>query len=247
MHNDDSVEKQLARDQALLADTRREIAATREAIEAARRQTEVLGEQVTRLEEREATIEQRIALLRQYIEMAPPIEGSKHEEPAAVVESVDEEEAAGYPIHENPEPEEREEPGEGLLDLDETLLSSVVVGAAPAAGQLTGPPARGTRAPPDSFDDLDDESLSMELLPRTQTFEEEMLLILAHHRKAVEPKDIARLFRRLDHTPKIKPTEDNIKVQISSSPHFYEQTGEGRVALSHEGREEALRLLMSLV
>jgi hypothetical protein len=247
MQNHDSVEKQLARDEALLAETRREIATTREGIQVARRQAEALSEQVTRLEEREATIEKRIALLRQYIEMAPPLEAPADEEPPAVVESVDEEEAAGYPIHERPEPEEPEEPGEGLLDLDEALAGNVVVGAAPAAGQLTGPPARGTRAPPDSFDDLDDESLSMELLPRTQTFEEEMLLILAHHRKAVEPKDVARLFRRLDHTPKIKPTEDNIKVQISSSPHFYEHTGEGRIALSQEGREEALRLLMSLV
>lgn len=246
MQNHDSVEKQLARDEALLAETRREIAATREGIQAARRQAESLSEQVTTLEEREATIEKRIALLRQYIEMAPPVEAPRAEETPRVAVDEDEEET-GYPIHESPDADERDEPGEGLLDLDEALVDSVVMGAAPPTGQVTGPPARGTRAPPDSFDELDDETLSMELLPRTQTFEEEVLLILAYHRKAVEPKDVARLFRRLDHTPKVKPTEDSIKVQISSSPHFYENTGEGRIALSQEGREEAHRLLMSLV
>lgn len=245
MHSQDSVEKQLARDETLLAETRREIAATREGIQAAKRQAELLSEQLTGLQEREATIEKRIALLRQYIEMAPPVEAARDEEPSIPVETVDEdEEETGYPIQESAEPDNADE---GLLDLDEELVGNVMVGPAPAAGQVTGPPARGTRAPPDGFDDLDDESLSMELLPRTQTFEEEMLLILAYHRKAVEPKDVARLFRMLDHTPKIKPTEDNIKNQIASSPHLYEHTGEGRVALSHEGREEAHRLLMGLV
>lgn len=244
MHSQDSVEKQLARDETLLAETRREIAATREGIQAAKRQVELLSEQVTSLEEREATIEKRIALLRQYIEMAPPVEAPRDEEPSIAAETVNEdEEETGYPIQEGPDSVNADE---DLLDLDEELVGNVV-GPAPAAGQVTGPPARGTHAPPDGFDDLDDESLSMELLPRTQTFEEEMLLILAYHRKAVEPKDVARLFRMLDHTPKIKPTEDNIKNQIASSPHLYEHTGEGRVALSHEGREEAHRLLMGLV
>jgi len=235
MSQQDNVEKQLAREEALLKRTRDEIAATREGIEEAERQGALLRERLAELERETEAVEKRIALLRQYIEMAPP---GEPEESGAAEPDWDEEET-GYPLKEAPQEDEVEEV---LPDLDPSLIDNVQVGAPPSGSASR---AKSSDAA-SSFDDLDEEILAMELLPRTQTFEEELLLILAYHRKAVEPKDVSRLFRRLDHTPKTKPTENNVKAQIASAPHHYEQTNEGRIALSQEGREEAQRLLMSL-
>jgi hypothetical protein len=113
-----------------------------------------------------------------------------------------------------------------------------------------GPPPAST-APPRkrivSFEELDDETLTLELLPRTQTFEEELLLVMAHHRKAVAPKDVGRVFRRLDYTPKLTGSERILRQRIEAARHLFEFTGEGRIALTREGREEAKRLLEQLL
>ncbi len=103
----------------------------------------------------------------------------------------------------------------------------------------TNPPRTG----PLTMEDLDEETLTHEVLPRTQTFEEELLLVLAFHRKPVQPKDVARIFRRLDYAPKQKATEAIIKAQLEADHHLFEQAKEGRIALTAEGREEAQRLL----
>lgn len=258
MPHNDSVEKQLAREETLLAEARQEILSTKERIEEAERLAVELRQRVGELEGEAEAIAKRVELLRQYIDMAPPPSAkaspsSAQAKPRAEAESgpagdFDEDET-GYPIHEPPADSEDEtgplnaqhEPIDlepETLDLEGGLPENVSVGAPPAQ--------KIADTAPNNFDDLDEDALAMEVLPRTQTFEEELLLILAHHRKALEPKEVAKLFRRLDHTPKIKPTEDNIKAQISSAPHLYEQPSEGRIALSQEGREEAQRLLMSL-
>lgn len=263
MPHNDSVEKQLAREESLLAETRREILSTEERIEEAERLAVELRQRVGELEGEAEAIAKRVELLRQYIDMAAPSAKAPASsvrpkpKPKPEAEPEPEREAAadfddddtGYPIHEAPaDSEDEAEPLEAepepfefeseALDLEGGLPENVSVG---------GPPAQKIAdTAPNNFDDLDEDALAMEVLPRTQTFEEELLLTLAHHRKALEPKEVAKLFRRLDHTPKVKPTESNIKAQIASAPHLYEQPSEGRIALSQEGREEAQRLLMSL-
>jgi hypothetical protein len=116
---------------------------------------------------------------------------------------------------------------------------------------LTAPTDSGAPAATErgsiNFETMDEELLTHELLPRTATFEEELLLLMAYHRKTLKPKDVASRFRRLDYAPKTKPTEDNIRQQVESDHHFFEFAAEGRIALTEEGREEAERLLQALL
>lgn len=153
-----------------------------------------------------------------------------------------------------------EQTAEGLGDLDETLLDNDAVlpdtdgalldtdlGDLPAA-QVSGPqPSDGEAAvgQDDSsvdFENLDEVQLSTEILPRTQTFEEELLLLMAYHRKALRVRDVIRTFRRLDYTPKIN-VDKAIRAHVEGSPQFFEHVAEGRYVLTHDGRSEAERLL----
>lgn len=246
MPHPDNVQKQLAHEEAELAQTRQEILSTKERIQQAERQVVELRERLSSLTEREAAVEKRVDLLRQYIEIAPPVPESESD-----TGTGPDDEDTGYAVSEATSREPgQHQPDTEATDLGTGLLKgldNMVAGSTVPAPQRVPAPPQSPVESPGSFEELDDESLSMELLPRTQTFEEELLIVLAYHRKAVEPKEVARLFRRLDHAPKIKPTESNVKAQISSTPHLYEQTSEGRFGLSQEGREEAQRLLMGLV
>jgi hypothetical protein len=239
-----------------LAKEETSLAATTEQIEAAHRQIEALHariadtqsqiaateRQIEELADHAAMIEKRMTLLQEYMSMVdeagkapnpPPVETAPAApvDPAPAPEAV-ENEAEALPAFEG-EPEPEDEIG----DLSFESMPG-------ATADDTNPPVT---VRPDSFDDLDEEALTHELLPRTQTFEEELLLVMAHHRKAIAPKEVGRIFRRLDYAPKQKATEAAIKAQVEAIPHFIEFAKEGRIALTAEGREEAQRLLTQLL
>lgn len=241
------------------------LAATTEQIEAAHRQIEALHAQIAEtqnqiaatesqieeLADHAATIEKRIELLREYMEMvesAPEAPNSAPVSPAPTRPTP----PPGAITYPTPPPgvEVAEEHGDPLPSLgepepqDEIGEISFVESMPGAAADDTNPPMTDK---PDSFEELDEETLTHELLPRTQTFEEELLLVMAFHRKAILPKDVSRIFRRLDYAPKQKATEAAIKAQVEASTGFIEFAKEGRIALTSEGREEAKRLLDQLL
>jgi hypothetical protein len=261
MPDSDNLQSQLAKEEAALA-------ATTEQIEAAHRQIKALeariadtqsqiaatGRQIEELADHAAAIEKRIGLLREYMEMVetapeapnaapvepkpaaptrptPPPGAITYPTPPPGVE-IDNNSAEPLPSLGDPEPEEE------IGDL------SFVESMPGATADDTNPPVTDR---PDSFGELDEEALTHELLPRTQTFEEELLLVMAFHRKAILPKEVSRIFRRLDYAPKQKATEAAIKAQVEATPHFIEYAKEGRIALTTEGREEAQRLLKQLL
>lgn len=252
MQDSDNLQSQLAKEETSLA-------ATSEQIEAAHRQIEALHariadtqsqiaateRQIEELADHAAMIEKRMMLLREYMTMVdeageapspPPVETAPPAPPA--------------PVNPAPAPEAVENEAEALPDFEvepepEDEIGDLSFESMPGAtADDTNPPVT---ARPDSFEDLNDEMLTHELLPRTQTFEEELLLVMAHHRKAIAPKEVGRIFRRLDYAPKQKATEAAIKAQVEATPHFIEYAKEGRIALTAEGREEAQRLLKQLL
>jgi hypothetical protein len=99
----------------------------------------------------------------------------------------------------------------------------------------------------DSVRSLDDRQLSEEILPRTHTFEEALLLLLANRGSALKPDGIAREFRRLNHLPEAISTDDSILRELESRPQFFERRHGGGFGLTSEGREEASRVLARLV
>lgn len=239
------IKTQLAQEEAALKTARQRIATAHERIEEARRhiasiegQIEATQEQIRSLEEQAATVEKRIALLREYMEMAatssiptpPPISAASPAAPPPSAQPAEPEPESEL----LPDFESQEQAGE--LEFGQPI-SAPADANAPAATDRDGI----------TFETMDEELLTHELLPRTRTFEEELLLLMAFHRKTLKPKDVAGRFRRLDYAPKVKPTEDNIKLQVEGDHHFFEFAAEGRIALTEEGREEAERLLQSLL
>lgn len=261
MQDSDNLKSQLAKEEAALA-------ATSEQIEAAHRQIEALHariadtqnqiaateNQIEELADHAATIEKRIQLLREYMEMveeAPeaPNAAPAKPKPAAPTYPTPPPAAITYPTP---------PPGVEIANNDAEPLPSLgdpepedEIGDLAFVESMPGATADDTNPPvtarPGSIDALDEEALTHELLPRTQTFEEELLLVMAFHRKAILPKEVGRIFRRLDYAPKQKATEAAIKAQVEATPHFIEYAKEGRIALTAEGREEAQRLLEQLL
>ena len=257
MQDLDNIQTQLAQEEAALAATNEQIEATQGAIADAHAQIETIQaqiqgfeDQIARLQEHAESVQKRIDLLREYIEMAgsarvptpPPVPAPQQTTPPPA--------PAPQPMPDMPEPVDPVSEGGGL---DEELLpdlnqpEEIELGNAldlPAADP-TGPSA--TDRSDVTFESMDEELFTHELLPRTSTFEEELLLLLAYHRKAIKPKEIASKFKRLDYTPKVSTTEKNIRLQIEADHHFFESVAEDRIALTDEGRQEAQRLLESLL
>ena len=220
----ENLQRRLAREEATLSGTRDQIEAARRHIQSLRKQIEDVKSQIeqtethiTKLEAHTMTIDKRMALLREYIELVETGE--------EVIEPL---EAANAP---QPAVE---------ADEEETVNLDFV--------QQTAAPNAGMEEPkgPVSFETLDEEHLTHEILPRTSTFGEELLLVLAHHRKGVAPKDVTKVFRRLDYAPKTSPTAKNVLSQVETDPHLFETAAGGKIALTREGRDEALQLLQQL-
>jgi len=251
MRDSGNLQSQLAKEEAALAATEEQIKAAHRQIDAlhaqiAATQSQIAAteRQIEELADHAATIEKRIELLQEYMSMVEEAGQAPSPPPAAVPEPAPVNRAPPPPAPEanqveglpalEPEPEPQDEIGD--LSFVESLP-----GAEP---DDTNPPVT---VKPGSFDDLDEETLTHELLPRTQTFEEELLLVMAYHRKAVAPKDVGRIFRRLGYAPKQKVTESAIRAQVEAVPHFIEYAKEGRIALTAEGRDEARRLFEQLL
>ncbi len=231
MRDLENLQSRLAREEATLTATQqqidaahRQIEALNEQIDETQRQIEATGLQIQQLQERMQTVERRIALLREYMTMVEageesvePLPGLEAEPSNVVEPSLVEESEAG--------------------ELDDLELGPPV----PSASD--GVEAAFVEAP--SFENIDEDKLSHEILPRAQTFEEELLLLMAYHRKAIKPKDINRAFRRLDYTPKFTASQKAINSQVGQE--YFELVAGGRIALTREGREEAQRLLEQLL
>ncbi|UCC83580.1 MAG: hypothetical protein JSW46_01200 [Gemmatimonadota bacterium] len=261
MRDSDNLQSQLAKEEAALAATTEEIEAAHRQIKAleariaeTQKQIAATESQIEELADHAATIEKRIELLREYmtmVEEAPeaPSAPRATPKPAAPTRPTPPPGAITYPTP---------PPGVEIANTDAEPLPSLgdpepedEIGDLAFVESMPGASADDTNPPvtarPDSFEELDEERLTHELLPRTQTFEEELLLVMAHHRKAIQPKEVSRIFRRLDYAPKQKATEAAIKAQVEATPHFIEYAKEGRIALTAEGREEARRLLEQLL
>lgn len=209
---------------------RRKIEALRQQIEDVKRQIEGAERQIEKLQDHSGTVEKRMALLREYIEM---VEAGEEVIPSADATQpevrAEEPQSAALPTLDAGEEEEE-------IDLEFVRPLSTHEETDPVP----------VDAEPISFEKLDEELLSHEILPRTQTFGEELLLVLANHRRAVAPKDIGRIFRRLTYAPKLSPTAKNVRSEVETDQHIFEYAGGDKVALTREGRQEAQQLLRQL-
>ncbi|MEE9133776.1 MAG: hypothetical protein V3U13_09450 [Gemmatimonadota bacterium] len=209
---------------------RRKIEALRQQIEDVKRQIEGAERQIEKLQDHSGTVEKRMALLREYIEM---VEAGEEVIPSADATQpevrAEEPQSAALPTLDAGEEEEE-------IDLEFVRPLSTHEETDPVP----------VDAEPISFENLDEELLTHEILPRTQTFGEELLLVLANHRRAVAPKDIGRIFRRLTYAPKLSPTAKNVRSEVETDQHIFEYAGGDKVALTREGRQEAQQLLRQL-
>jgi hypothetical protein len=259
-----NIQKQLAQEEQALLTARDQVRAAHQRIEEARGQITAIQAQIQstqrkiqELESHAQSIEKRVALLRAYMEMAasspageppPPPAPEPAPQPAAPMTPKPKAQAKPAQPVATPEPTEPaidESIDAAMMEPDEDdELDDLEFGQPLTAPTVPDAPA-ATDPGPITFETMDEEYFTHELLPRTSTFEEELILLLAYHRKAIKPKDIANRFKRLDYTPKTSTTEKNIKQQVEGS-HFFELAGEGRVALTDEGRTEAQHLLDTL-
>ncbi len=220
----ENLQGRLAREEATLSQTRDQIEAAHRHIESLHKQIEDVKGQIeqtethiTKLEAHTGAIKKRMALLQEYIDLVEAGED--------VLEPLDAENVPELVAESNEE---------------ETMDLEFV--------QQTAKPAAAVDEPtgPVTFETLDEEHFTLEILPRTSTFGEELLLVLAYHRKAVSPKDVTKVFRRLDYAPKASPTAKNISSQVETDNHLFEAVAGEKIALTREGRDEALRLLQQL-
>lgn len=211
----------LAREQRALRSRLAEIKAARQRIDAAERES--------------AALRKRIALLRQYLQLAEagealelPEAATELPEPAPGPEAGPEEPILDAPIappsETAPEMPPEAEPGDG---------------AVPAAAESAGHQGRLI------LDDLDEKRLSEQLLPRTGSLEEALLLLLGYRGRAMKPATILKEFRRLDYLP--EGTDASVDTELELKPQFFEPRAGGGYALTEEGLDEAHRLLARLL
>ncbi len=258
MQDFENIQSQLAQEEAALAATNEQIEAAQQAIADAHAQIEAVQariqgfeEQIDKLREHAESVQKRIQLLREYMEMAassrvptpPPAPAPQRTTPPP----------SPAPQPATPDVSPAPEPATGDSGLDDELLPDLNQPDELGLGDALDLPAATPTAPSATdrsditFETMDEEMLTHELLPRTSTFEEELLLLMAYHRKAIKPKEIASRFKRLDYTPKVSTTEKNIRLQVEADHHFFENVADDRIALTDEGREEAQRLLETLL
>ncbi len=250
MRDLDNLQGRLASEEELLAATNRQIESAQRKIESllqriedSKRQIKAAEQLIEKLRSDCETTEKRMGLLRQYMELVEAENG-----PASPM--VKPEEESQPQVADEPDPATVEEAGaetdEVLEDLqyleeDEDYDGDDLIYVEPPAVEASE--EEPEQVPTISFDDVDETVFVLEILPRTHTFGEELLLVLANHRKAVAPKSVVRVFRRLDYAPKQPATEKNVTAQVDANALYYEYTAGGRVALTRDGRREALRLL----
>jgi hypothetical protein len=277
MQDFENIQTQLAQEEAALATANEQVQATLQQIDEAygqianiQAQVESSQQNIQKLKAHAAAIEKRIALLREYMEMAasqniptpPPAVAAQPPTPPPPTADHTPTSPPTPPADHTPTSPPTPPPDHTPTSpptpppaVEDELLPEFQKEAEPEdlefGEPLTAPTDANAPATTErgvvTFDNMDDEWLTLELLPRTTTFEEELLLLMAYHRKAVKPKEIAKIFRRLDYTPKVSTTEKNIKQQVEADHHFFEYVADGRIALTDEGREEANQLLHALL
>jgi hypothetical protein len=251
MRDLDNLQGRLASEEELLAATNRQIESAQRKIESllqriedSKRQIKATEQLIEKLRGDCETTEKRMGLLRQYMELVEAESGPTtptvrpEEEPLSQLADESEMEAGGEEAE--VVSDEVLEDIEYLGEDEDYVEDDLTYVELPAAEDSEEEPEA---APTLSFDDVDENVFVLEILPRTHTFGEELLLVLAHHRKATAPKSVVRVFRRLDYAPKQPATEKNVTAQVDSNALYYEYTASGRIALTREGRTEALRLL----
>jgi hypothetical protein len=243
MRERDNLQGRLASEEDLVAATNRQIESAQRKIESllqriedSKRQIKATEQLIEKLRADCETTGKRMDLLRQYMELV-----EAESEPTRP--TVPPEEESRSQVADGEAGVENDEDLEDILYLeeDEDDDEDDLIYVEPPAEQAGEEEAE--LVPTMSFDDVDETVFVLEVLPRTHTFGEELLMVLAHHRKATAPKSVVRVFRRLDYAPKQPATDKNVSAQVESNSHFYEYTAGGRIALTREGRMEALRLL----
>lgn len=221
MHDIQELRTRLAREEAALAKTLQKVAAAERTIEELRGRSDALKKRVT--------------LLREYIEM---VEGGV-------------------------------EGDAGSADLPELLPQGL---ALPEADPLElalpeAQPVRATDTPPGLADwlslsrqaseplvaealsfeaGIDEQQLADEILPRAGSFEDGLLLLLAHCRRPLTPKAIIKEFRRLEYASAARAMPKWVEAQLELRPAFFTRAGRSGFVLSKEGRQEAQRILNQL-
>lgn len=260
----ENLQKQLGREDELLSATEGRINSARQKIEMLERQIETAKREIQATEElidqlhgNSETIKKRRGLLLQYIELAKvgndtiptPSKAEPNDQLTANTPTVTGEDAEAAAITNHSSTDEEVPVGADLPYVDddeeadlENLEDLAFVEPPTAGADLDDDHETGTA----SFDDIDEIALTHEILPHTETFAEELLLVLAYHRKATAAKSVVRIFRRLDYAPKQPATEENVTAVVELNPHVYQYAAGGRIALTREGRNEAVRLLEEL-
>lgn len=122
----------------------------------------------------------------------------------------------------------------------------------PLLPNVSAGPAGGAAAPkmnedPVSFEEgFEERILADEILPKADSFEEALILLMGFHRKRIRPQEILKAFRRLDYAPDVSATKATIIAQLEQQPAFFAHAGKDGFVLTTQGREEADRLLSEL-
>ncbi len=228
-----NLKERLAREESALVAIHEQAEAVVLGMEDARRQIEASEVKIEELRERGIAVEKRMTLLRQYIEMVESGEGDAGALEAATSASGD----GAAVLDALPDMEDP------MDDAEEQVYSLDMTPPVPVTTHAAAEVAEDETL---SFETIDEKRLSVEVLPRAQSFVEELLLLMAHHRKAIKPNDMAKTFRRWDYAPQGPATAKGIKDQLDADHHFFEHVADGRYALTPEGRAEAHKLLQQM-
>ena len=229
-----NLKERLAREESALVAIHEEAEAVVLGMEDARRQIEAGEAKIEELRERGVAAEKRMTLLRQYIEMV-----ESGEEDAGALEAATSASGDGAAVLDALPDMEMED----AMDAEEQVYSLDMTPPVPVTTHAAADVAEDETL---SFETIDEKRLSVEVLPRAQSFVEELLLLMAHHRKAIKPNDMAKTFRRWDYAPQGPATAKGIKDQLDADHHFFEHVADGRYALTPEGRTEADKLLQQM-
>ncbi|MFQ5927670.1 MAG: type II secretion system F family protein [Terriglobia bacterium] len=217
----------LAGEEAALAETRKQIAAAQHTIEELRSRSEAL--------------EKRVKLLREYIQMVEAGGEGAHL-PEALPQEL------GLPEAQPPElalPEAQ--PPELALPEAQPAHAAPAGTGLPSWLTLSRLASEPQLAEAPSFEaGIDEQRLANDILPRAASFEDALLLLLAHRRKRLTPKDIIKAFRRLEYAPAARAMPDWVEAQLEQRPTFFAHAGRNGFVLTKEGQREAQRILNQL-
>ena len=221
MHDMQELRTRLAREEAALAKTLQKVAAAERTIE--------------ELQVRSEALKKRVHLLREYIEM---VEGGV--EGGAVSADLPEVLPVDLALPEA-------QPAELALPEAQPIRADQAPPGLDDWGSLSRQASEPLVAEALSFEaGINEQQLADEILPRAGSFEDGLLLLLAHCRKPLSPKDIIRAFRQLEYAPAARAMPEWVEAQLQQRPTFFAGAGRSGFVLTKEGRQEAQRILNQL-